>query len=261
VAVNEDVTGLLELIACPLCRSRVVSAFAGLACTGCGRRFALDGRVPDMVVGEGGHDSLSILARAQYAVLGDPRVYDLQQRVGGADRIFDRVEETLAGVDGKTLLDIGAGTGVVATLLPPESRYVWVDNDRLKLRGLLSRGLDCLAVLGDGAAVPFADRAADWTVMVDVSHHLPDDALRTCLGEVARVTRERFVFADAVRGDRLRSNLMWQLDLGRFPRREDALLEALRESFEIESVLRFRVNHDHLLCVCGPRAGVGSQDR
>ena len=91
--------------------------------------------------------------------------------------------------------------------------------------------------------------------MVEVSHHLPDEALRACLSEVARVTRDRFVFVDALRGDRLRSNLMWELDLGRFPRSEDDLLAALEERFEIETIVRFRVNHDHLLCVCAPRAG------
>ena len=148
---------------------------------------------------------------------------------------------------------------MVGSVLSPAVRYVWLDNDRLKLRGLRSKPLDCLAVLGDGAALPFGDLAADWTAMVEVSHHLPDEVLRTCLREIARVTADRFVFVDAVRGDRLRSDLMWQLDLGRFPRREQPLLDALGESFEVESVVRFRINHDHLLCVCAPRKGAGAR--
>jgi hypothetical protein len=143
---------------------------------------------------------------------------------------------------------------MVGSVLSPGVRYVWLDNDRLKLRGLRSKTLDCLAVLGDGEALPFGDDASGWTSMVEVSHHLPDEALRTCLREIARVTGDRFLFVDAVRGDRLRSNLMWQLDLGRFPRRERTLLDALGESFDVESVVRFRVNHDHLLCVCVPHA-------
>ncbi len=147
---------------------------------------------------------------------------------------------------------------MVAGLVPRETRYVWLDNDRLKLRGLLSKQIDCLAVLGDAARLPFASDAADWTVMVEVSHHLPDEALRACLDEAARVTRERFVFVDALRGTRLRSKLMWQLDLGRFPRSEDELLDALETRFELEKVERFRVNHDHLLCVCVPRSRVSS---
>ena len=52
---------------------------------------------------------------------------------------------------------------MVGAVLPPGAQYVWFDNDRLKLRGLLSKPLDCLAVLGDGACLPFVDLAADWT--------------------------------------------------------------------------------------------------
>ena len=253
--VNADVAGLLAILACPACGSSVDETFAGLRCAGCARTFELEGRVPVMVAGDGSDDSASVFARVQYAVLGNPRVYDLQQRLGGAGHIADRVREALIGADRRTLLDVGAGTGLVGSLLPTGTTYVWLDNDRLKLRGLLSKPIDCLAVLSDGAALPFVDRAVDWTSMVEVSHHLPDEALRACLSEIARVTRDRFVFVDALRGDRLRSNVMWELDLGRFPRREDDLLAALEERFEIESIVRFRVNHDHLLCVCAPRAG------
>ena len=89
--------------------------------------------------------------------------------------------------------------------------------------------------------------------MVEVSHHLPDGALRACLDEAARVTRDRFLFVDALHGPRLRSRLLWQLDLGRFPRSENELVGALEASFQLERVERFRVNHDHLLCVCVPR--------
>ena len=111
MAVNEDVAGLLELIACPLCRGAIVSSFAGVECTGCGRIFELDGRVPVMVRDDDAGAPSSYIARAQYALLGNPRVYDLQQRHGGAGHIAGRVKEALADLEGKTLLDIGAGRG------------------------------------------------------------------------------------------------------------------------------------------------------
>ena len=195
----------------------------------------------------------SRLGRIQYAILGNPRVYEFHQAHGGGRPIAARVKQQLRDVGGATLLDIGAGTGMVGGLLSPETRYVWFDNDRLKLRGLLSKAIDCCAVLGDAARLPFGSAVADWTVMVEVSHHLHDGALQECLEEAARVTRERFLFVDALSGFRLRSKLLWQLDLGRFPRSEDDLLSLLETSFELEKVERFRVNHDHLLCVCVPR--------
>jgi SAM-dependent methyltransferase len=210
--------------------------------------------VPVMHNRESSEHKSSALGRMHYAILGNPRVYELHQAFGGGRPIAAHVKRHLSDIGGaETLLDIGAGTGMVGELIPPETRYIWFDNDRLKLRGLLSKSLDCYAVLGDAATLPFDSDAADWTVMVEVSHHLQDAVLASCLEETARVTRDRFIFVDALRGPRLRSKLLWQLDLGRFPRSEDELLGALETSFELERVERFRVNHDHLLCVCVPR--------
>lgn len=252
MAVNDDMTTLLELLACPSCRSSLTSESAGLRCTGCGLAFPVDQGVPVMHHGESSSPTPSALGRLQYAILGNPRVYEFHQSHFGGRPISAQVKRQLEPVGSATLLDIGAGTGMVGGLVPPGTRYVWFDNDRLKLRGLLSKKIDCHAVLGDAARLPFGPGIADWTVMVEVSHHLDDRTLQACLEEAARVTREHFVFVDALRGSRLRSKLLWQLDLGRFPRSEDQLIGALEKSFELEKVERFRVNHDHLLCVCRP---------
>jgi SAM-dependent methyltransferase len=253
MAVNGNPATLLELLACPSCGNELAPEFAGLRCTRCDRAFPLDGRVPILLDNGHSHAGPSTLARLQYAILSNPRLYDFHQAHGGGRPIAAQVRKELDDLGRRTLLDIGAGTGMVASLIRADTRYVWLDNDALKLRGFLSKAIDCYAVLGDAARLPFRDRSVDWTVMVEVSHHLPDSALHACLDEAARVTRERFVFVDWVRGPRLRSKLLGQLDLGRFPRTEGELLLALEMSFEIEKVERFRINHDHLLCVCVPR--------
>jgi SAM-dependent methyltransferase len=253
MAVNRDMTALLDLIVCPACRSSFKGEAARLRCTGCGLVFPVDQDVPVLGAPESSSDKPSALGRLHYAILGNPHVYDFHQAYGGGRRLAAQVKRQLKDVGDATLLDIGAGTGMVGGLLSPKTRYVWLDNDRLKLRGLLSKGIDCCAVLGDAARLPFASDAVDWTVMVEVSHHLEDGALQACLEEAARVTRHRFIFVDALRGPRLRSKLLWQLDLGRFPRTEGDLIGALETSFEVEQVERFRVNHDHLLCVCVPQ--------
>jgi uncharacterized protein YbaR (Trm112 family) len=255
MGVNDDLTGFAELLACPACRSPLALGPAELRCTECARAYRLEQGVPVLDHGEAQTQKPSTVERLHYAVLGNPRVYELHQRYGGGRPIAAQVERQLSDVGALTLLDIGAGTGMVAGLLGPETRYVWFDNDRLKLRGLLAKKVDCWAALGDAARLPFASEAADWTVMVEVSHHLPDDALEACLAEAARVTKDRFLFVDALRGSRLRSKLLWQLDLGRFPRSEEELVAALEAAFEIEKLQPFRVNHDHLLCVCVPRRG------
>jgi uncharacterized protein YbaR (Trm112 family) len=253
MTVNHDIEALLELLACPECRSALKSVSGELQCTGCGRTFPLHEHVPILEAGATTPDRQTLMARLHYAVLGDPRVYDFHQKYGGGPRVAAQVEKELNNVGNATVLDIGAGTGMVGTVVPPDARYIWFDNDKLKLRGLLLKGIDCWAVLGDAGRLPFKSHAAAWTVMVEVSHHLDDGALHACLEEAARVTRERFVFVDALRTSRLRGKLLWQLDLGRFPRSEEQLITALERRFEVEKVTRFRINHDHVLCVCVPK--------
>lgn len=253
MAVNDDMAALLELVVCPSCQSKLRADAAGLRCTGLGHAFDLHDRVPVLMTETDAERRPSALARLRYAVLGNPRLYDFHQKHGGGRPIAAQVGNALDDVGDATLLDVGAGTGMVASLVQAETRYVWLDNDSLKLRGFIAKSIDGFAVLGDAARLPLGDRTADWTVMVEVSHHLPNDALGACLDEVARVTRDRFVFVDALRGNRLRSKLLWQFDLGRYPRSERELVDALKVSFDVQEVERFRVNHDHILCVCRPR--------
>jgi SAM-dependent methyltransferase len=259
MGVNRDLDALLALVVCPVCRGRLETDSMGLRCAACDAPFALHDRTPALSAEDGRDVPQSLLARLQYAILGNPRLYDFHQAHGGGGEIAAQVEEELRGVGDATLLDIGAGTGMGATLVPPATRYIWFDNDKLKLSGLLRKPIDCLAVLGDATRLPFPDRSADWTLMVEVSHHLTDDALDACLAEAARVTRRRFVFVDALAGRRLRSKLLWQLDLGRFPRDEERLLATIGRRFDVEKIKRFRINHDHLLCVCVPRDGDAAQ--
>jgi SAM-dependent methyltransferase len=187
-------------------------------------------------------------------LLGNPRLYDiLQARLGGHE-IAARLSEVLRDLGpGSTLLDIGAGTGMVAELVPRGSRYLWLDTDPIKLRGFLARSVPSDAVLGDAARIPFLDDVVERATMIAVSHHLPDAALESCLREVARVTHDRFVFVDAIRGRRARSRLLWQIDRGRTPRTAAERLDAISTHFEVVEVARFSKLHEYLLCVGTPR--------
>lgn len=245
---------LVELLACPACRGDIEAKESEVLCVECARRYPLVDGVP-MLAADLSHDegNASLVRRLQYAILGNARVFDFQQKHFGGRPVADQLASRFRDLAGSTVLDIGAGTGMVAGLLPPATRYIWLDNDVRKLQGLLAKRADCDAVLGDAAALPFGSQAIEWSLMVEVSHHVPDEALHACFTEASRVTRERFLFVDAVRGPRRRSRIMWHLDLGRFPRTEEDLLTRLEQTYALESVERFRgVNHDHVLCVCVP---------
>lgn len=85
-------------------------------------------------------------------------MYDVVQQYGGGQTAAEHVGKELQTTAGQTVLDVGAGTGALAAVLPSTTRYVWFANDTLKLRGLLSKGTECLATLGDAGRLPSAIR-------------------------------------------------------------------------------------------------------
>src|SRR6266516_1129017 len=106
MAVNPDIETLLALMACPSCRGSFNLESARLICVACGRTFPFEVEVPDLI--DRYHvDEASFLARLQYAILRNPRLYDFHQKYGGGRPIAAQVSKELAAVEDATLLDIG----------------------------------------------------------------------------------------------------------------------------------------------------------
>jgi SAM-dependent methyltransferase len=186
-------------------------------------------------------------------LLDSPRVYDLIQMVVGGQATARRLRGVLAPTAGREVLDVGAGTGSLAALLPPGAHYTALDSDPGKLRRLEAKlpGTRCL--LRSGLETGLEDRAVDWTVCVAVTHHLDDEQLPRLVAELARITRERLVFLDALWTGRWDAGrLLWRYDRGSHPRPADALLSALHEHFALERIERYRTLHEYVLCVGRP---------
>jgi SAM-dependent methyltransferase len=184
----------------------------------------------------------------------DPRVYDLIQLLAGRHVIDMRLRRVLAGASGAVVLDVGAGTGSVARLLPPGTSYWALDNDPAKLQRLESKVPGARRLLRSALDTGLDDEAVDWSVCVDVAHHLDDEQLPHLVTELARLTRGRLVFVDPLWSQRPSlGRVLWRYDRGAHPRTADRLLQALQARFEIESVERFRAIHRYIMCVCRPR--------
>jgi SAM-dependent methyltransferase len=187
------------------------------------------------------------------SLLENPRIYDALQVLSGRDIVHRRLRRALLPARGQTVLDVGAGTGNLARVLPSDTTYWALDNDPLKLERLSAKVPHALCLQGSALAIDLEDRAADWTVCVAVSHHLDDGELPRLFAELARVTGERLVFLDAVaRAGRGVSNLLWRYDRGSHPRSREALLAEMGRHFEVERAERVRVLHEYLLCTCRP---------
>ena len=222
-----------------------------LSCYSCGLRYPVSEGVPSLML-----DSRDLPAQRAPGIVGglltslvrSPVVYDMVQKLAGSQRILERVGPVLAPAAGMLVVDAGAGTGSLAGHLPPSATYVWVDADPEKLHGYRVRSAGP-AVLADARRLPFRDRSVDWTVSVGVAHHLDDSGLDEMLAEIRRITKERFVFLDAVAARSITGRLLWRFDRGRHVRTAAALRRHLAAQFTTVHEEEFSALHDYLLLV------------
>jgi ubiquinone/menaquinone biosynthesis C-methylase UbiE len=187
-------------------------------------------------------------------VVANPMVYDAVQKMAGRDETYRRLKPLLARAKGELLLEAGAGTGEITSILDPSTRYLWLDNDVQKLAGFKKKNKGHLSVLADGTRIPLAVRSVHSVLTVAVTHHLLDHELDLFLAELARVCRHQLVFLDGLE-DRssVVSNLMWRYDRGSHPRTEEHLLSKIRQHFELDMIQRYKIFHQYLLCTGKPR--------
>jgi len=140
-----------------------------------------------------------------YSVYADPataRSFD-ERRFGGpigelvaaqqADVLFD----FLGPIGGRSILDVGTGTGRAAFLLASQGAHVTgVDASEEMLsvaRSRIREGGDAIRfVAGDAHALDFPSQSFDMAVSLRVLMHTP--RWRVCVAELCRVARTRVVF-------------------------------------------------------------------
>lgn len=102
------------------------------------------------------------------------------------------------------VLDVGAGTGLLALAAAPKVRHVIAIDvsapmcDELRARVDASQATNFDVRVADAVDLPLADDSVDVVVSNYCLHHLPDDQKREALTEIARVLRPggRFVLGD-----------------------------------------------------------------
>jgi SAM-dependent methyltransferase len=242
-------TALSDILACPVCYAELGIGSGGLTCRSCARFYPFEGDVPNFVLAppDGGSDRPPGLAgRALESLVATPFIYDLVQRLAGAEQIFRRLRTILAEAEGADVLDAGAGTGSYEAVLPRSARYIWLDPDSQKLAGFRTKS-SSTAVLGDATRMPLKDGSVDWALSIGVSHHLDDEQLTRMLDEIRRVVRSRFLFLDPVVTPRFASRALWHYDRGRHPRTAGDLRRQLSERFDLLADQEFTILHRYLL--------------
>jgi SAM-dependent methyltransferase len=195
-----------------------------------------------------------VIIRVLHWIAAFPWAYNLIQRLAGREEGHRRMRPYLAQTAGCTVLEVGAGTGDWAAVLPSTARYFWFDNDPKKLRGFRARGTTALAVLGDAARMCLKDKSVGWALCFAMSHHLKDDELRMFLCSLAKVSRKGMIFFDGLRSEGFWiSELLWKYDRGAYPRRLESLRPFIEEFFDIEKEEQFAVYHNYWVCQAKPK--------
>jgi ubiquinone/menaquinone biosynthesis C-methylase UbiE len=186
-------------------------------------------------------------------LLDHPRLYELVQRAAGVQRTKELLHPYFDEIGQATVLDVGAGTGIYADLVPDEASYVAVDMNAEKLRRVTERWPERETVVADATSLPFEDRSFEHGVCIALAHHLDDRGLTRLVDELARVVTQRVLFVDPIWEPRsVRGRLLWRVDRGAYPRSADVLHTALERRFVIELSRRYSIHHHYLFCVLNP---------
>jgi ubiquinone/menaquinone biosynthesis C-methylase UbiE len=190
-----------------------------------------------------------------HRLVAHPWVYDLAQSVAGAKKVRARLADRISPLhDAKTVLDIGGGTGSVAALWSPSSKYICLDIDPLKLEGFVSKNPTGTALLADATRIPIADESVDAVLCTNVTHHLTDSLLDQMLSESRRILTGggKLILSDALWAPNRRvSRTIWKYDRGSFPRTPQRLQDAVSKHLGISSWEQFAIWHEYFICVAG----------
>ncbi|NOZ24453.1 MAG: class I SAM-dependent methyltransferase [Planctomycetes bacterium] len=189
-----------------------------------------------------------------HRIVARPWVYNKMRTFCGVRQLLHRLRPLLAGTDGQTVLDVGAGTGLAASMLPPTAWYVWLDNDPAKLGGFNPHHRESLAMLGSATQIGLREKSVDVALCVNMCHHLSDRQVGQLIDELGRVVRDRVILSDIIPWpSSLVSLLLWRYDRGAHPRSWQTLRAALSRRFRIEHMEIYTTYHHYIFCVARPR--------
>lgn len=195
-----------------------------------------------------------MLKQLLHRIVAIPQVYDTAQRIVGASAMYAYGQAFVRqlGTPAK-VLDLGGGTGIYRAVWPAASHYICLDTDIQKLDGFLSKHHEnSTPLMGDVTQIPIADNSIDVAFCSAVSHHLDDALFERFIDESHRVLKPggKLVFMDAIWAPRrLTGRLLWSLDRGSYPRREDVIRAFIARRFEITRWESNAIHHRYVWVV------------
>jgi SAM-dependent methyltransferase len=182
----------------------------------------------------GGWLEVPIISRVQRALLDSGRV------AGLAGALKDLNFETVADIG------CGLGEGYLAGLRAQAAHpiyYVGVDNSLVRIRYATRRFPQARFLVAEAYRAPLTTSSCDLVLLIDTSHHLPDDVFMDVLREMARISRRYAVISDPVRTKNQSglSRFFYGLDRGSHFRSSEQVQNVILRSgyFSIQKVVEF----------------------
>ncbi len=119
------------------------------------------------------------------------KTYDAAYFDGERELSTERIKETislLGSVSGKSILDLGCGTGEGSSLLRSfGAKVTCADISKSSTSICKNQGLESIQSVSH--LLPFPDKSFDGVLFMDVIEHIPRSLILQTLGEIKRVTK------------------------------------------------------------------------
>ncbi len=146
-------------------------------------------------------------------ILENPLVSKVQRAILDGGRVAG-LKAGLHSLQYFNVLDVGCGLGECSAIC--KKNYVGIDNSFPRITYATKRYPAHSFFVGDARDIPFAEKTFDLALLIDTSHHLNDEQLKTVLMQLARVSRRYIVVSDPVvyDGQNALSKFFYKLDRG-----------------------------------------------
>ena len=211
-----------------------------------------------------GRDGSIERTRGLYRILESPVPYSVLQRSLGATRVYRELVTRFLGLEpGMRVLDVGAGTATLRTVLGDVSYTALEPNPRYvrQMRERFAGGSETV-IEGTSTAMSELDGSYDRIIMFALLHHLDDGAATAAFQRAAELLTSdgRVVALDNGfhPGQGRISRFLAKIDRGANVRRHDGYADLARPFFDSVRVDvttdLLRVPYSHVWTVCeGPR--------
>ena len=193
------------------------------------------------------------MRRLLHFIFSFPFFYNQMQIFFGANKKKALVNKYYRFVDKDAIiLDLGGGTGLYRDLWPEHYRYICLDNDTVKLKGLVHQHPLDFVLLADASRIPIKDQSIDVIFCSSFSHHVSEDVLDKVLGESARVLKVsgKLLFLDAIlHRESFLNKFLWNIDRGGHPHTFEQLTSLVGRYFSIEVSNKFSIYYDYVFFV------------